>query len=129
MTTSSVYRVPNLRKHTSYDFHLWYASVKWYPGIFFMFSRFSFFELLRGSKDKKWPKMTKYYLCRTPYLRKHTSYDCDSRCTCVKCWHLQIKGQKLVQNDKKFCLSYFLTQEQYLTWLWFLVNICKMMIS
>ena len=32
-------------------------------------------------KCPKWPKMTKNYLCRTPYLKKHTSYDCDFCCT------------------------------------------------
>ena len=31
----------------------------------------------RGSRAKKWPKMTKNYVSHTPYLRKHTSCDCD----------------------------------------------------
>ena len=40
-----------------------------------------------------------------------------------------VKGQKMDQNDKKFCLSHSVSQEPYLVWLWFLVHMCKMMIS
>ena len=83
--------------------------------------------------------MTKNYVCHIPYLRKHTSYDCDFWYTCVKWWHLQklfsffflfwfcwllgvgkVKWQKMAQNDKKFCLSHSVSQELYLIWLWFL---------
>ena len=35
----------------------------------------------------------------------------------------------MVKNDKKFCLSYSITQESYLIWLSFMVHICKMIIS
>ena len=93
-------------------------------------------------KCPKWPKMTKNYLCRTPYLKKHTSYDCDFCCTmtspdafsiffkiltfCVVWW---IKRQKMAQNDKKFCPSQSVSQEPNLIWLWFLVHKCKIMIS
>ena len=37
-----------------------------------------------------------------------------------------IKGQEMVQNDKKFCLSHSISQEPYFIWLWFLVHSCKM---
>ena len=40
-----------------------------------------------------------------------------------------VKGQKMVQNDKNFCLLHSIFQEAYIIWLWFLVRICKMMIS
>ena len=40
-----------------------------------------------------------------------------------------LKGQKTVHNDKKFCLSHSISQEPYIIWLWFLVHMCKMMIS
>ena len=39
-----------------------------------------------------------------------------------------VKGQKMVQNDKTFCLSYSISQEPYI-WLWFLVHMCKIMES
>ena len=35
----------------------------------------------------------------------------------------------MVQNDKKLCLVHFISQEAYIIWLWFLVQICKMMTS
>ena len=40
-----------------------------------------------------------------------------------------IKGQKIVQNDKKFCLSCSVSQEPYIIWLSFMVHLCKMIIS
>ena len=40
------------------------------PGGFFIFS-------------KKWSRMTKDYVCCTPYLRKHTSCVCHLWCKCV----------------------------------------------
>ena len=36
-----------------------------------------------------------------------------------------INGQKLSQNDKQLCLSHSRSQEPYLTWLQFLVHMCK----
>ena len=39
----------------------------------------------------------------------------------------EIKGQKMVQNDKKFCL--LISQEPYIIWLSFMVHFCKMIIS
>ena len=37
-----------------------------------------------------------------------------------------VKGQKMIQNDKKICLSHSLSKELYLIWLWFLVNMYNM---
>ena len=37
--------------------------------------------------------------------------------------------QKTVQNDKKFCLSGFISQEPYIIWSSFMVHMCKMIIS
>ena len=42
-------------------------------------------------------------------------------------WVRRVKGQKMVQNDKKN-LSHSVSQELYHIWLWFLVHMCKMMI-
>ena len=39
-----------------------------------------------------------------------------------------LKGQKMVQNDKKFCLSLSISQEPCIIWLSFIVHICKMII-
>ena len=35
----------------------------------------------------------------------------------------------MAQNNKKFCLSHFVSQELYIIWLWFLIHTRKMMIS
>ena len=42
--------------------------------------------------------------------------------------HRGIKGQKTVQNDKKICLLLSLSQEPYIIWLSFMVQMCQMMI-
>ena len=39
-----------------------------------------------------------------------------------------VKGQKTVQNDIKFFLSRFISQETYIIWLSFMVQLCKMII-
>ena len=52
--------------------------------FFPFFFKFWFFGLLVGWKVKKWSKMTKNCVCCSPYLRKHTSYDCDFSCTFVR---------------------------------------------
>ena len=41
----------------------------------------------------------------------------------------EVKEQKMAQNDKKFCLFHSLSQELCLLWLWFLLNMYKIMIS
>ena len=40
-----------------------------------------------------------------------------------------VKGQKMVQNDKKFCLSRSRSQEPYIIWLSFMIHMCKIIIS
>ena len=89
--------------------------------------------------------MTKNYVCHILYLRKDTSCDCGFWYTYAKWWHLQmffsvfeklifpilwsVKQPNMAQNDNKLCLSDSLSQELYLIWLWFLIHLCKMMIS
>ena len=113
------------RNHISYDCHLWYTGkimVKWWylKGYFFIFSKFWFFGLLRGS-SVKWVRVSvKWYLqliffifakiwffelggskgkkwskmtkksCLTLYLRNCTTYDCGFWYTCVKWWYIQL---------------------------------------
>ena len=40
-----------------------------------------------------------------------------------------VKGQKMAQNDKKFCLLHFISQEPYIIWSLFMVHMCKRIIS
>ena len=60
------------------------------PGIFYIFSKFWFSGSIVRKKSKKWPKITKNYVCCTPYQSKHTSFDCVFCCTSLELWHLQI---------------------------------------
>ena len=87
--------------------------------------------------------MTKNSLHCTPYLRNHRSFDCHLLYTCVK-RYLQglfpffknfifrvisgVKGQNMVQNDKKFCLLCSTSQNHasYDCHLWYM---CEMIIS
>ena len=73
-------------------------------GMFFHFLKILIFGLLGGSKGKKWPKITKNYICRTPYLMKHTSYDCDLWYRSAKWWHLQM----LFSFSQIFCFTWLL---------------------
>ena len=41
----------------------------------------------------------------------------------------EVKEQKMALNDKKFCLSCFISQEPYIIWLSFIVHLNKMIIS
>ena len=109
-----------------------------------------FSGLPRGEKGKKCTKLTKISVCCTLYFRNHTSYYLYLRYTCMYKRIISpdilfiffkilifgiimgmgvVKRQKMAQNDKKFCLSHFLSQKPYIIWLWFLVQMCKMIIS
>ena len=87
-------------------------------------------------------------VCCAPYLRNCTSCNHKFCCTCVKWWDLQdlfsfflsfnfwvvsgTKRQKMVQNvvdNKKCCPPHPIPQETYMTWLSFMVHMCKMLIS
>ena len=39
-----------------------------------------------------------------------------------------LKGQKMVQNNKKFCPSCFISQEPNIIWLSFMAHLCKMIV-
>ena len=78
--------------HISYDLHLWYTYIYKRiisPVIFFHFFQILIFGIMGIWKGKKWPKITKHFVCLTSYLRNHISYDYDLWYTCVKWWYLQ----------------------------------------
>ena len=82
--------------------------------------------------------------CGPPYLRNRTSSNHNFWCTCVKRWYLQafflfflkfwavsgVNGEKIAQNEKQqLNVSCAISQGQYSIWSWFLIHLCKMMIS
>ena len=85
--------------------------------------------------------MKNNYLRHVAYLRNSIAYDHDFWFTIVKWWYLQmffwffqnidfwvvsgVKKQKMAQNDKKFCLLCFISQESYIIWLSLKVHFCE----
>ena len=87
------------------------------------------------------------YIRHTPYLRNSVAHDHDLWYTCAKWWYLQaffsflwnfhFWGKlwgKRAKNSPKWKitiihLSRAMSQEQYSIWSWFLVHLCKMIIS
>ena len=85
------------------------------------------------------------YICHALYLRNSAACDHDFWYICVKWWFLQEffsfcekldflscylgKKAKMAQNDKKFCLSRFISRKPYIMQLPFIVHLCKMIIS
>ena len=113
----------------------------------FFFSIFQSLDFLgcQGIKVQKWPKMTKnsllHLIFQEPYIiwssfmvHMYVQKDNISRHFIHFFKNLifgiisGVKGQKMAQNDKKFCLSHSVSQELYIIWLWFLVHMCKMTI-
>ena len=126
MTKNSVCCTPYLRNHTSYELSFMIQMCKMIVslGVFFNF-KILIFQVFRGLKGQKWPKMTKFSLCHTSHFRNHISYDLHLWYTCIykrimypciffdfffknlifriiRCVGV-VKGQKVAQNDKKFC--------------------------
>ena len=76
------------------------------------------------------------YICHAPYFRNSTSSYHNFLYTYVKQWYLQsffyffkilifwvvreLKGQKIIQNDKKFCPLRSVSEEPYIIWLSFM---------
>ena len=82
------------RNHVSYDLHLWCTCMCKRiisPGNFFVFSKFWYSGSL-GDNRAKMAQYDKKSVSLNPYLRNHTSYDCDFWCTGVKWWYLDLLG-------------------------------------
>ena len=119
MTKNSVCRAPYLWKHTSYDCHLWYTSVKWwYLLVFFSFFQnfgFSGCEWCKVAKnDPKWQEILSHSISQEAYII--WSWFLVHRCKMKKSpktfsisskfWFSGLlEGQKMAEYDKKFCLS------------------------
>ena len=113
--------------------------------FFLLFQNFDFSGCwgAKGTKNgPKWPKILSVALHISGTIHHMTviygtylSNDYTFRCffhfsKILIFWvHRGVKGQKMVQNDKKFCLLPSISQESYIIWLSFIVHICKMIIS
>ena len=109
--------------------------------------------VVRGWNGKKWFKITKYLsvaLHISGTIHQIVIYGTLAwnnnifRCffhffkILILWFDRRVKGQKTVQNDKKFCLLFSISQEAYIMWsvsqephiMWlsFMVHMCKMII-
>ena len=103
----------------------------------FSFSKFfSFFWFLKGGgkggvKGQKYPRMKKKkdYIRHLSYLRNSAAYDHSWKIR-VKWWYLQavVKGQKVVQSDKKNCCAPNLRNHTLYDFS-FMLHICELILS
>ena len=112
------------------------------PGIFLIFPKLWFFQVVSGGKRAKngpeWQKILSLMLHISGTIHHmivifgtHVWNDNISRC----CFHFfkilifrvvrGVKRAKMVQNEKIFCLSCFISQEPCIIWLSFMVHMCK----
>ena len=83
MTNNYVHWTPYLSNHTSWlSFVMQVCKMIISQGIFFNV-KILIFQVVKGLKGKKWPKMTKLSVCRTFYFRNHISYDLHLWYTCM----------------------------------------------
>ena len=116
------------------------------PIIFFHFFKIFILWVFRGVKGQKMVQNDKKFclLClvsQEPYViwLSFMLHQCKMITTPVgffifsKFWFfgllLGVKVQKMLQNDKKLCLLHSISQEPHIIRLWFMVHICKMIIS
>ena len=103
---------------------------------FLHFFKILVFQVVSVVKGPKMAQNDNWFCCPS-YLRSHTSYYCDFRYICVKWWHVQFlfsyfqkfaflgnKARKRAKKGSKSqkSLSYSVSQELHLIWLWFLVH-------
>ena len=117
------------------------------PGVFFIFSKYWFFGVLGEKCAKngpKWQNILSIVLNISGTIHHMiVIYGVVHMCKMIISpdffFHFfkilffwvfkRVKRQKTVQNDRKFCLSHFISQELYVIWLSFMVHTCKMIIS
>ena len=111
------------------------------PGRFLIFSNFWFFVLLVGKRAKSSPKWQKL-LSVVLHVSGTIHYIIVIYGTLLYlqgCFHLLkilimwvvrgVKSQKMVQNEKKICVSHSISQVPYIIWFSFMVHMSKMMFS
>ena len=79
-------------------------------------------------------KKSNNYIHHAQYLRNSIAYDISRHFfhffRILIFWVVSgVKRQKMVQNEKKICLSRSISQEPYIIWFLFMIHMCKMMIS
>ena len=150
MRKNSVCHTPYIRNHTSYDFHLCIYgtndNISRNFFFFFHFIKILIFQVSRegmgegGGGSSKGQKIVHKKLCplhlisKEPYIiwlsfMVHKCKLMISPGVFFQNFDFSVKGHKMVQNEKRFCLFNTISQEPYIIWLSFVVGKCKMIIS
>ena len=111
-------------------------------GIFFIFSKFWLFGLLREDVKEQKMVQNEKKLCLLHSISQESYIIWFSFMVLMYKWYLLeffsffskfwlsgLLGQKIAQNDKKLCLLCLISQEPYVMWSSFVVHKCKMIIS
>ena len=138
-----------LRNHISFDFHLWYTCInKNISRSFFHFFQMFIFWIVGGVKGQKISQNDKTILSivihSAWYIKNHTLWLSFAVHKCkiiispgiflffkiLIFWVVRwAKGQKRPKMTKKSCPLHFISQEPSIIWPWFMVHICKRIIS
>ena len=111
-------------------------------GIFFIFSKFWLFGLLKEDVKEQKMVQNEKKLCLLHSISQESYIIWFSFMVLMYKWYLLeffsffskfwlsgLLGQKIAQNDKKLCLLCLISQEPYVMWSSFVVHKCKMIIS
>ena len=114
-------------------------------GLFFRFFKIVFLGFWRGKRAKNCRKWQKFCLSFSISQELFILWLPFMVCMCkmiispgfffhfFKILILRVvegtKVQKITQNDKKFCLSHVISQEPFIIWSSFMVDMCKKIIS
>ena len=97
---------------------------------------FSYLKILdfRGCQGVKGQKIAqnekkKSYIRHAPYQEQYSIWSWVLLHILIFLVVNEVKGPKMVQNDKRLCTSSSFSQEPYIIWLSFMVHICKTIIS
>ena len=135
MKNNYICHAPYLRTTIAYDHGFWYTIVKWYLQVFFSFFwNFDFWGCLGVKGQKNGPKWKSIISIRHHISGPvwHCSWFLVHYCKMIspgtsfifsKFWFLGLlrgKGQKTVQNDKKFCPLHSISEEPCIIWLSFM---------
>ena len=141
MRINSLCRAPYLRNHISYDFHFMVLLFKMIipSGDFFIFLKFSFSGLLGGNmvnvqNDKKILSV----VLNISGIMHHMIIICGTKVQndniskrfiiFSKFWFFGCLGESKGKNNRKRLL-HFKSQEPYIIRSWFMVHMCKRIIS
>ena len=136
-----------LSNHISYDCHLWYTCVNNISRSFFHLFKILIFWIVsrvKGQKIAQNYKKNSVMTCSAWYIKNHTSWlpSLVHKCKIILSPGIFLffqnfgflggeEGQRAKNGPKwqRLCPLHFISQEPYIIWPWFVVYICKRIMS